>query len=413
MNGPVRVFVLLCLLCIACAASSDELAFTATERARILAHGPWPPPAVPDASNRVSGNAAAIEFGGRMFFDPRMSPNGYIACVACHQPDRGWTDALPRARGLAPVDRNAQALNNLRQQRWFGWGGSSDSLWMASLRPILDEREIGSTPAAVARVVRNGLGLACRYERAFKRRVPADDETVLVDIAKALAAFQETLVTGRTAFDDLRDALARSDAEAVRRYPAAAARGLKIFVGRGNCFVCHAGPNFSNGEFHGTGIDFFVAPGVVDPGRHAGIRHMQKSRYNQLGRFNDDAARKNATATRHVTLEHRHWGEFRTPSLRNVAVTAPYMHNGSLATLHDVLHHYSRLNEERLHTDGERILRRLDLSDGEIDDLVAFLHTLTDAGGSLRPLRPLDTLACGKEESFPGTKGKRGKSTPD
>lgn len=396
MKPPVRVLVLLCFLSIACDASSDELAFTAAERARILAHGPWPPATARDASNRVSGNAAAIEFGRRMFFDPRMSPNGYIACVACHQPDRGWTDTLPRARALAPVDRNAQALNNLRQQRWFGWGGSSDSLWMASLRPILDEREIGATAEAVARVVRNGLGLACRYQRAFKRPVPTDDETVLVDVAKALAAFLETLVTGRTEFDDLRDSLARGDTEAMRGYPAAAARGLKIFVGRGNCFVCHAGPNFSNGEFHDTGIDFFAAPGVVDPGRHAGIRHVQKSRYNQLGRFSDDAARRNATATRHVTLEHRHWGEFRTPSLRNVAVTAPYMHNGSLATLHDVLRHYSHLNEERLHAGNERILRRLDLGDGEIADVVAFLHTLTDAGGAVRTLSPLDTRACTK-----------------
>src|SRR5205814_1740155 len=82
------------------------------------------------------GVPEAIAFGRRLFFEPRFSPSGYISCVACHQPDRGFTDALPRARGLAPVERNAIALQNLRLQRWYGWGGSSDSLWMASLRPI-------------------------------------------------------------------------------------------------------------------------------------------------------------------------------------------------------------------------------------------------------------------------------------
>ena len=95
-----------------------------------------------------------------MFFNPRFSPNGYISCVACHQPDRSFTDNLPRARGLAPVERNAIALQNLRLQRWYGWGGSSDSLWMASLRPILDPREIGSSAERVAFVIRTGDGVA-------------------------------------------------------------------------------------------------------------------------------------------------------------------------------------------------------------------------------------------------------------
>jgi cytochrome c peroxidase len=81
---------------------------------RVVEHGPWPPVFGRDPTNRVSGNAAAIDFGRRLFFYPRFSPNGYIACVACHQPDRGFTDNLPRARGLAPVERNAVGLQNLR-----------------------------------------------------------------------------------------------------------------------------------------------------------------------------------------------------------------------------------------------------------------------------------------------------------
>jgi cytochrome c peroxidase len=338
-----------------------------------------------DTSNRASRHADAIEMGRRLFFDTRMSPNGYVACVRCHQPDRAWTDGTARAQGLGPLDRNSPTLANLSLLRWYGWDGASDSLWLASLRPILDAREIASTPERVAAVVRGDRDMACRYKRAFGARAAAEDEvTVLVNTAKALAAFAETLTTGRTPFDEFRDALARGDAAAANRYPAAAQRGLKIFVGKGNCFFCHSGPNFSNGEFHDTGVPFFVAPGQADGGRYAGIRKLQASYFNRLGRYNDDRTHSNATATRHATADHRHWGAFKTPSLRNVAVTAPYMHNGSLATLRDVVRHYSELNEDRLHADGERILRPLHLSDEESDDLIAFLQTLTDAQGERR-----------------------------
>jgi cytochrome c peroxidase len=195
----------------------------ADEVAGILAHGPWPIVAPRDASNRVSGNPDAIAFGRRMFHEPRLSANGYVSCVACHQTDRGWTDAIARARGLAPVERNTPMLTNASMNNWFGWSGASDSLWLASLRPMLDAREMGSNAAAVAHVVRIGDGLACEYRRAFGRAPEGvDDEAVMVDVAKAIAAFLETLSTGRTTFDAYRDALARGDAQQAARYPAAA-----------------------------------------------------------------------------------------------------------------------------------------------------------------------------------------------
>jgi cytochrome c peroxidase len=98
---------------------------------------------------------------------------------------------------------------------------------------------------------------------------------------------------------------------------------------------------------------------------------------NLLGRYNDDPSRSTATGTRHVEPQHRNFGEFRVPGLRNVARTAPYMHNGSVATLREVVSFYSELNEERLHADGEKILRPLKLNATDIDDLVAFLESLT------------------------------------
>lgn len=152
---------------------------------------------------------------------------------------------------------------------------------------------------------------------------------------------------------------------------------MKIFVGKGRCDVCHHGPLFSNREFADIGIPFFIGPGKVDPGRHGGVLRVRQDPFNQLGRHNDDPLGAPGVATRHVDLQPKNFGEWKVPSLRNVAATAPYMHNGSLATLADVVRHYSNLDEERLHADGERILRRLDLTDSEISDVVAFLESLT------------------------------------
>jgi cytochrome c peroxidase len=213
------------------------------------------------------------------------------------------------------------------------------------------------------------------YEQAFGRPVPQSDEEVLVDTGKALAAFQETLVSARTPFDDFRDALQRGEPDPA--YPAAAQRGLKIFVGKGNCSVCHFGPRFTNGEFADTGVPFFVAPGKVDPGRQAGIEKLKQNPFNLLGRYNDDRSGASEVKTKHVEVQHRNFGEFRVPSLRGVAQTAPYMHNGSLSTLADVVKFYSELNEERLHSDGEKILKPLHLTPREAEDLRVFLESLS------------------------------------
>jgi cytochrome c peroxidase len=228
----------------------------------------------------------------------------------------------------------------------------------------------------VSRTIKGVYGR--EYEKAFGRKPPDDDEELLVDVGKALAAYQETLVSGRTPFDDFRDALEKEDVPSMQKYPAAAQRGLKIFVGRGNCDVCHFGPLFTNGEFADTGVPFFKGRGAVDSGRHGGIAKLKDNPFNLLGRYNDDPKRRSATGTRHVEAQHRNFGEFRVPGLRNAARTAPYMHNGSLATLRDVVEFYSNLNIERLHADGEQILKPLHLSTDEVSDLVSFLESLSE-----------------------------------
>ena len=147
------------------------------------------------------------------------------------------------------------------------------------------------------------------------------------------------------------------------RYPRAAERGLRLFVGKGKCGVCHYGPQFTNGEFHDIGRRFFVPTGV-DAGRHDGIKRVRADRFNLLGAYNDDASGRAAVKTRSVQLLPRNFGEFKVPGLRNVARTAPYMHDGSAADLQVVVKHYSELDSDRLHADGERILVPLDLSHG-------------------------------------------------
>ncbi len=351
----------------------EVVVFSEEEIKKILAHGPWPPAPRKDASNRVSGKREAIALGERLFFEPRLSGTGSVLCATCHVPFRRFQDSRPRGFGLEKVDRNTPSLLNVGLYRWYGWDGAQDSLWAQSIRPLLDPREMRASPAHIASTIRNLYGK--EYEGAFSRTAPADDQELLVDVGKALAAFQETLLTRRTPFDDFRDSLEKGISN---NYPLAAQRGLRIFVGKGSCSVCHFGPQFTNGEFADTGIPFFAGKGRVDPGRYEGIKKVKSSPYNLLGRFNDDATRSNATGTRHVELQHRNFGEFRVPSLRNVALTAPYMHNGSLATLRGVVKHYSDINEDRLHLDGEKVLRKLHLPPGEIDDVVAFLESLTD-----------------------------------
>jgi cytochrome c peroxidase len=386
-------FLLAVLLLQAAGAACAQLPdFSEAEVRAILRHGPWPAPWTRDPSNRVSGNAQAIELGEKLFFEPRLSPSGKVLCATCHAPFRGWQDGRARAFGLAEVERNTQGLLDVRYQRWFGWDGAGDSLWAQSVRPILEAREMGGSRAQAAALVRGDAELACRYEKTFGAPPPASDEAVLAGIGKALAAFQETLVSGRSPFDDFRDALSRGDAAGMKKYPEAAQRGLRLFVGRGNCNACHFGPGFSNGEFHDTGLPFFIKGGV-DPGRHGGIRKLESNPLNLLGEYNDDRGHDDgpgasAVKTRQVAIEHRNFGEFKTPSLRNVAKTAPYMHNGSLATLADVVRHYSEVSPDRLHADGEALIRALRLTPAESADLVAFLESLTERASALPPRKP-------------------------
>jgi cytochrome c peroxidase len=257
---------------------------------------------------------------------------------------------------------------------------------------LLDAREMGMSERQVADLIRKDADLLCRYEKVFGTPPPASDEALLIDIGKALAAFQETLVSGRTAFDEFRDALARGDKQTAARYPENAQRGLRIFVGKGSCNLCHFGPNFTHGEFHEVGIPVFKKSGGMDWGRYDGIKALRAGRLTLLGKYNDDPLRATGISTRHVALTSQNFEQFKVPTLRNIALTAPYMHNGHLTTLPEVVRHYSNVDPTQLHLahlyDNEglplavvtdTLLKPLRLSELEIADVVAFLQTLSDS----------------------------------
>jgi cytochrome c peroxidase len=393
---------------------SSLIPFSAGEIEAVTQHGPWPPVWVGDASNRVSRSPAAIDLGARLFFDARLSQGGSVSCASCHVPEKNWSDGRKLGVGRQEMDRNTPSIANVRYHRWFGWDGANDTLWSQSMRPILEAREMAASESHIAQLMRDDRELACRYEQAFNRTLPADDELLMVDLGKALAAFQETIVTGRTAFDDFRDALARGDREAAGRYPQAAQRGAKVFVGKGSCALCHVGPNFTHGEFHEIGIPIFRKSGGVDWGRYQAIKMLKASRFNLLGAYNDDAARSTATSTRFVALHPQTFEQFKVPSLRNVALTAPYMHNGHLATLRDVVRHYSDIDPSMLHAahvyvgssfedmvpdaiQADTLLKPLKLTEQEIADVVAFLETLTETGAASARRPHLDPQPCARQ----------------
>ena len=357
---------------------SEPAPWRADELARIATLGPWPPPEARDASNRVSGLAEAMALGEALFHSTRLSTVGGLRCASCHAPWRRFTDGRARALGAAAGARNTPTLLDVRLQRWFGWDGGNDSLWAQSIRPILDPREMHADAARVAAALRDDATLRPLYHAAFGRAPPADDETALVDAGKALAAYQETLVSRRTVFDDYRDALGRGDIGA--RYPVAAKRGLRVFVGAGGCVACHAGPGFSDGDFHASRIASTLPDGKPDRGRALGVEKLLTSAYARGGRFADGG---DVAASARPVPTPAPAGAFRTPGLREVGATAPYMHDGSVANLCDALKPHAVL-------DGRPPPAELTLEQRR--DVVAFLRTL--GAEASQALVGEDAMAC-------------------
>lgn len=346
-----------------------------------------------------------------MFFDPRLSRDGKISCATCHDPAKSFTDGKTLSEGAATGDRHTPAIWNVAHHRWLFWDGRADTLWGQVAGPLESPNEMDGDRVSIARLIVQDDSLREAYVQIFGKlpnisdasrfpqaarpllQSPQDSQhrawqamreggredinRVLANIGKALAAYETRLISRDSPFDRFVVQLKRN--EKLDAISASAQRGLKLFVGRADCRQCHLGPMFSDGEFHNIRVPPLGGGEPTDAGRFRGIDLLRASPFNAAGRFSDD--RDGAAAKRLAFLAKPadSWGAFKTPSLRNVARTPPYMHQGQFASLRDVLNYYSTLEGAVvMGHHPETVLKPLFLDAQEIDDLIAFLECLTD-----------------------------------
>ena len=313
-----------------------------------------------------------IALGLKLFFDPRLSADGTVACSTCHDPARAFTDGRPTSVGIkgAVGQRNAPTVLNALYNKTQFWDGRVGTLEEQAALPIVNPVEMGqpSLDAAVARIA------AIReyqddFRRAFGRPLNG------ADLVRAIASYERTLFS----FDSPFDRFVAGDKDAIGDD---AKRGWEIFNDRGRCNKCHAlsedkrdVTNFIDDDFHNIGVGIIrhnvvalarQAETLVNSGDPSAIdRAALQSDLSVLGRFL-------------ITRKEADIASFKTPNIRNVVMTAPYFHDGSQATLWDVIDHYNKgagLQDPYLDAD----IQPLALTEGDIDDLVAFLASLTSA----------------------------------
>jgi cytochrome c peroxidase len=309
-----------------------------------------------------------IALGRRLFSDRLLSRDGTKACRSCHEPKRGFTDGRPVAVGVLgrTGSRNVPTLINRGYGRLQFLDGRVANLEEQVLQPIVNPKELNLTiDDAVARLARTRT-YGDQFEGAFGRAVNA------ADLARALASYVRSIVSGNSPYDRFING-ERTTLSAEQQ------AGLRIFRGKGNCTACHVGPTFTDEQFHNTGIAWREpstlreAQGRPEPSRGAtastGSEQAsagQARGFQDLGRFA-------------VTGRPEDQGAFKTPTLREIARTAPYMHDGSLATLEEVIDFYNGGGRSNPRIDPE--IRPLHLPAEEKQALIAFLKSLS---GSIR-----------------------------
>lgn len=344
------------------------------------------PPLPPDPSNAVADNPQAAEFGERLFLDPRLSANGGISCSTCHQPFRHFTDGLRVGQAIATSKRNTPSIVGTAYSPWLYWDGRRDSQWAQALSPLEDPNEHGSSRLQVVGVITEDDAYRATYRSLFGEpgdvsgADPVALNTAFANVGKAIAAFERKLMPTASRFDEYVAVVASGDLhKQTELFSDDEVWGLRLFIGEANCVQCHNGPLLTNNEFHNTGV--LSSPGELpDKGRAAGVREVLANPFNCLGEYSDDPLRQ-CDELEFVRQGPELVGAFRTPSLRNVAVTAPYMHKGQVATLADALLNYNKAPEAMI---GHNEAKSLGLSTRELRQLEAFLNTLTaPVGGRL------------------------------
>lgn len=417
--------------------------FTPGELARVLRMAPLPE-LPPDPSNAVADDPRAARLGERLFFDPRLSIDGRRSCASCHDPARGWTDGLASSDPEGRFARNAPSLWNTAYNRWYFWDGRADSAWAQALGPLEGEAEMGSNRLRLLHWVKSEPQLASAYVEVFgplpdgaddpdrfppdARPLPRSPEhplqrawarmsegdrhlanVVFTNLGKALAAFERTLVARDTPLDRYVARVREGGGPAGGgELSPAAVRGLEIFVGRGQCTLCHSGPLLSDGEFHDVGIALAADFRSVDPARHRGVLEILQSPFTRLGRYADAA--DPGAPIQFLEPKSQQLGQFKTPSLRGVADTAPYMHDGRFATLEEVVRFYDTRQGAAPLGHPTTLLQPLGLSEKAVADLVAFLESLSHrgaAGDEEAGVRDAATAPEARAGHVPGAASKR------
>jgi cytochrome c peroxidase len=360
-------------------------------------------PLAPDPSNHAADNPAAAALGERIFFDVKFSGNGAVSCASCHMPEHYFTDARPFGVGMGTIPLNTMSLIGASYSPWQTWNGQNDSQWSQALLPLENPVEHGGNRTLFAHVIAENyaeeytaifgplpdLADEQRFPRnagpvdtvaaaiAWEGMAPEDRDAVnrlFANIGKALAAFERTLLPKPARFDRYVAALDGDDqTEGDALLTGDEIAGLRIFLGPGQCINCHNGPRFTNDAFHNTAVP--GAPGrPLKRGRIDGVARVQADIFNCLGPYSD-AAPEECSEVRFMLVDDPILlGAMKTPTLRNVAETAPYMHTGQFATLADVVEHY---NGGGYTLQGHNELTPLNLTERETQQLEAFLYTLT------------------------------------
>lgn len=366
--------------------------FNESEWAVIESLSPLPDTPPPNPTNRVADNPDAARLGQMLFFDARFSKEGTISCATCHSPFHGFADVEATSLGNKRGTRNAPTVLNAAYNEWQFWDGRADTLWAQALFALEGEDEQAGTRLQYAHLIHRHY--KTDYEAVFgtlpeledATRFPANGKpgdsrfdnmseadqiavnTVFANIGKAIEAYERLLISRNAPFDQY----VAGDEAAITLE---AKRGLKIFIGKGVCVLCHATPYFRDNDFHNLGIPQGRLP--EDTGRFQGISELLKDPFNSSGIYSDDTT----DAARMLNLlEPRleHQGEFKTPTLRNVALTPPYFHTGEFPTLASVI----AFNDAGGTTNefagrSATPIEPLHLSEQEKSDLVEFLETLT------------------------------------
>lgn len=351
------------------------------------------PPLPLDPSNLVADNPAAAEFGHRLYFDTRLSSNTQVACATCHKPELMFTDGLALAVGVGIGPMHTPSLVGLSYSPWFYWDGRKDSQWAQALAPLEAKHEHATDRVQLLRLISSDTVYRDMYENVFgplslpamlpetgtpqgdaqqqsnwntlERETQTDISQFFANLGKAIAAYERKILPGGTRFDDYAAQVAAGsdDDNALNNSEKS---GLKLFIGKGQCVTCHNGPLFTNHEFHNTGV-LAVGGKMPSMGRYDGVRISQEDSFNCLGKFSDASAQE-CIELRFARDTNDLVGAMKTPTLRNISETAPYMHGGQMTDLAQVVNHYndapsSMLSHNEAKPLGLRIVERIQLED--------------------------------------------------